>query len=116
MTNSTTSEGWLRKTNFSELGNDPIQATVRLEVARMHATHYIILGIREYSQWFPGEANVVADSLSRNDNRTDSELTNLFCTHCPSQTPDHFIIQALPKETTSWLIALLLRLPVKPQL
>jgi hypothetical protein len=50
MTDSTTSEGWLRKTNFSKLNNDPIQATVRLEVARMHATHYITLGIRDYSQ------------------------------------------------------------------
>ena len=50
MTNSTTSKGWLCKTNFSELGNDPIKARVRLEVARMHTTHYITLGIREYSQ------------------------------------------------------------------
>jgi hypothetical protein len=30
MTDSTTSEGWLRKTNFSELREDPEQATVRL--------------------------------------------------------------------------------------
>jgi hypothetical protein len=28
MTDSTTSEGWLRKTNFSKLNNNPIQATV----------------------------------------------------------------------------------------
>jgi hypothetical protein len=53
MTNSTTSKGWLCKTNFSKLKEDPIKATVRLEVARMHTTHYITLGIREYSQWFP---------------------------------------------------------------
>ena len=50
MTNSTTSKEWLHKTNFSELWEDPIQATVRLEVARMHATHYITHSIREYSQ------------------------------------------------------------------
>ncbi len=50
MTNSTTSEGWLHKTNFSKLKEDPIQATVRLEVARMHAMHYITHSIREYSQ------------------------------------------------------------------
>ena len=64
MTDSTTSEGWLRKTNFSELKEDKEQATVRLEVARLHATHYITLGIREYSQWFKGEDNVIANSLS----------------------------------------------------
>ncbi len=85
MTNSTTFKGWLCNTNFSKLKEDPIQATVRLEVARMHATHYITLGIREYSKWFPGEANAVADSLSLDNDRTDSELTNLFCMHCPSQ-------------------------------
>eukprot|EP00957_Ditylum_brightwellii_P140309 10691000-Ditylum_brightwellii.AAC.1 len=34
MTDSSTSEGWLKKSNFSELTNDPIQATVRLEVCR----------------------------------------------------------------------------------
>ena len=116
MTDSTTSEGWLRKTNFSELREDPEQATVRLEVARLHATHYITLGIREYSQWFKGEDNVVADSLSRDDDRTDEELTNLFRTFCKSQIPEHFEIQPLPNEIVSWLTALLLRLQEKPQL
>jgi hypothetical protein len=38
MTNSTTLERWLRKTNFSELKEDKEQAIVRLEVARLHAT------------------------------------------------------------------------------
>jgi hypothetical protein len=32
MTDSTTSEGWLKKTNFIEDGESPIQATIRLEV------------------------------------------------------------------------------------
>jgi hypothetical protein len=105
MTDSTTSEGWLHKTNFSKLGDDPIQATLKLEIARMHATYYTTLGIRQYSQWFPGDANVFADSLSCNDDRMDSELTNFFCTHCPSHTPEHFFIEPLPKEITSWLIA-----------
>ena len=34
MTDSTTSEGWARKTNFSECGEEPIEATIRIEVAR----------------------------------------------------------------------------------
>jgi hypothetical protein len=78
MTNSTTLEGWLRKTNFSKLNNDHIQATVRLETARMHATHYIILGNIEYSQWFPGKDNIIADSPSCDDDRSDNKLTTLF--------------------------------------
>ncbi len=78
--------------------------------------HYITLGIREYSQWFPGEENIIANSLSRDDDRTNAELTTLSCIHCPSQIPEHFKIQPLPNKTTSWLTALLLRLPVKEQL
>ncbi len=108
MTDSTTSKGWLCKTNFSEINEDPDQATVRLEVTWMHSTHYITLGIREYSQWFPGEANVIANSLSHDNDRTDSELTQLFCIHCPSQIPEYFVIEPLPSKITSWLTALLI--------
>jgi hypothetical protein len=53
-TDSTTSEGWMRKSNFIKEGEDPIQATVHLKVACLHATHYLSNGIREYSQWFCG--------------------------------------------------------------
>jgi hypothetical protein len=67
MTDSTTLEGWLRKTNFSKLGDNPIQALVRLEAARMHALNYMTTGIREYSQWFRGKDNVVTNSLSRDN-------------------------------------------------
>ena len=37
MTDSSTSEGWLRKSNFKEDGENPIQATIRLEVSRSDA-------------------------------------------------------------------------------
>jgi hypothetical protein len=100
MTNSTTLEGWLRKTNFGKLGDNPIQALVRLEAARMHALNYMTTGIREYSQWFRGKDNVVANSLSRDDDQSDEELTQIFCTHCPSQIPPHFEIQPLPSKIT----------------
>ncbi len=67
MTGSTTSEGWLKKTNFIEDGESLIQATIRLEVARLHASHYLSHEIREYSQWFSGADNQVANALSRDD-------------------------------------------------
>jgi hypothetical protein len=115
MTNSTTSEGLLKKTNFSKLGEDPIQALVRLKAAMMHPMNYMTTGIREYIQWFRGEDDVVAYSLSCNGNWSDEELTQLFCTHCPSQIPPNFKIQLLPSKITSWLTVLLLKLPVKAQ-
>ena len=50
MTDSTTAEGWLRKSNFSELGESKLQALVRIEAARMQATLFMSLGIKNYSQ------------------------------------------------------------------
>jgi hypothetical protein len=82
MTDSTTSEGWLRKSNFIEDGEDPIQATIRIEVARLHATHYLSNEIREYSQRFCGADNSIADALSRDNDSKDDELTQILRSHC----------------------------------
>jgi len=117
MTDSTTSEGWLRKSNFIEDGKDPIQATIRIKVACLHATHYLSNKIREYSQWFRGADKNVADALSQDNDRTDDKLTQILRSHCSSsQLPQHFEIVPLPNEIVSWLTSLLLRLPAKQQL
>ena len=116
MTDSSTSEGWAKKTNFKEACEDPIQATVRIEVARGHAMRLMDKSIKDYSQWFAGKLNDLSDSLSRDDDRSDEELTNLYRELIPSQTPEHFEIVPLPKEISSWLTSLLQRLPVKEQL
>jgi hypothetical protein len=116
MTNSTTSEGWLRKSNFIEEGEDPIQATIRLKVARLHMTHYLLNGIREYSQWFRGADNNVVDTLSWDNDRADDGLTQILCSHCLSQLLQYFEIVLLPNKIISWLTSLLLRLPAKQQL
>jgi hypothetical protein len=70
------------------------------------------LGIKSYSQWFKGESNEVSDALSCDDDRDDEELINIFCAFCPSQIPSHFRIVPLLSKITSWLIALLQKLPV----
>ena len=116
MTDSSTSAGWTRKTNFKEDCETPVEATVRIEVARQHVTRLMAHGIKDYSQWFPGRENDVADALSRDDDRSDSELTHVLNTFVPSQLPQHFEIVPLPNEIVSWLTSLLLRLPVKKQL
>jgi hypothetical protein len=116
MTNSTTLEGWLKKTNFIEDGKSPIQATICLKVARLHALHYLSHEIQKYSQWFCGMDNQVANALSRGNDCMDKELTKILCSHCPAQVPEHFRIVPLPNKITSWLTSLLLWLPVKPGL
>ena len=112
MTDSTTSEGWLRKTNFRE-DDDLVQASVRIQVAREHATRYMNHEIRDYSQWFPGIENDMADALSREKDLSDAELTKLLHLTVPSQVPENFEIVPLPKEISSWLISTLRKMPVQ---
>jgi hypothetical protein len=85
MTDSTTSAGWIRKTNFKEDILDPIEAKTRIKIARHHASVFIEKDIKEYSQWFEGEKNPVADALSREFKRPDTELTNILRSLFPSQ-------------------------------
>ena len=116
MTDSSTSEGWAKKSNFTELIEDPIQAEVRIEVCRKDAQRNLEYKLKDYSQWFPGDQNDVADALSRDNDRTDQELTYLLFKFCPSQMPRHFKIAPLPAEINSYLISVLQKLPVKKQL
>ena len=101
MTDSTTAEGWLRKSNFSELGESKLQASVRIEAARMQATLFMSLEIKSYSQWFRGKLNNVADSLSRDDDKADDKLISIYRSSCPSQIPHHFEIVPLPSKIIS---------------
>ena len=116
MTDSTTSKGWLRKTNFKEDFDDPVQAQVKIQIARDHATRYMHQEIRDYSQWFPGIDNNVADALSRDHDLSDYQLTSALKHTYPTQVPENFNIAPLPNEIVSYVTSLLLQLPVQTQL
>ena len=119
MPDSSTSTGWLRKTNFWEIigeDRDAVQEMVRIKMAHHHTTIYLNVGIKEYSQWFSGLENNVANALLCDFDCSDDELTQIICDTCTSQLPQHFQIVLLPNENSSWLTSLLLKLPVKEQL
>jgi hypothetical protein len=63
----------------------------------------------------PGKENIVVDALSRNNDRTDNKLNSILYQFGPHQMPNHFRILPLPNKIVSWLILLLLKLPVKEQ-
>ena len=65
MTDSTTAEGWVQKSNFVEPDDNPIQVTTRVDVARKYSLIFMQAGVKGYSQWFAGKSNNVADALSR---------------------------------------------------
>ncbi len=54
-------------------------------------------------------------SLSHDKDRTDDKLTSILYHFAPHQMPNLFRIVPLPTEIVSWLISLLLKLPVKEQ-
>jgi hypothetical protein len=116
MTDSTTAEGWMRKSNFVEPNEHPVQAKTRVDAARKYASIFMDADIKGYSQWFEGKRNNVADALSRDWHLGDDELTSLLRFHFPEQMPENFQIAPLPKEISSWMTSLLQQLPVSEQL
>eukprot|EP00956_Cyclotella_meneghiniana_P001492 scaffold1687_cov40-Cyclotella_meneghiniana.AAC.3 len=104
MTDSSTSEGWHKKTNFktdpveADCEFDPEEAEVRTEICRQFAELCVKNKLVHHVQWFAGKQNDVSDALSRDDDRSDEELTRLLYLHCPEQMPQHFEIAPLPQE------------------
>ena len=78
MTHSATSEDWQHKTNFKEDGEEPIQAEVRVDVAREYSKRRMETRVKNYRHWFPGNDNNISDALSRDDDRSNEELTNIL--------------------------------------
>ena len=115
MTDSTTSAGWLKKSNFQDEEDEDSKVIMacKQELARDHALRLLTNDIKEYSQWFPGSDNIVADSLSRDFHIEDIALTNLLRLHCHSQLPPHFAIAPLPQEIESFLCAWMLKMPAR---
>jgi hypothetical protein len=79
MGDSTTAAGWLRKSNFKESEKESPQMTAeKIKLSREHARRLMKNSCCEYSQWFPGVDNELADSLSRDHHLTPDTLTNLY--------------------------------------
>jgi hypothetical protein len=56
-----------------------------------------------YSQHLPGQRNTVADSLSRNFDRSNEEFTTFILSTFSSQVPPSFKFSPLPPDILSWL-------------
>jgi hypothetical protein len=116
MTDSTPAEGWMRKSNFVEPNEHPVQAKTRVDAVRKYASIFMDADIKGYSQWSEGKRNNVADALSRDWHLGNDKLTSLLRSHFPEQMPESFRISPPPKEISSWLTSLLQQLPVSEQL
>ena len=101
-TDSTTGEGWLRKSNFCD-----IDRPQQLKIARMLASTCLEQNVCLYSDWIPGKTNNIADSLSRDFHVNDIPLTKSLSHTFPLQVPPDFHISPTPKDINSWLTSLL---------
>jgi hypothetical protein len=101
---STTADYWLLRggSRFHQ-----VERSIHLQVSRWLSTLLLQRDLCTYSQWIPGEENIVADSLSRDHHLSDNQLTHLLQTLAPHQLPPNFQLFPLPAELssklTSWL-------------
>ena len=94
---------------------------MHLAIARSFADFCLSRGIdHDYTQWFPGKENTVADILSRDFALSDKEVTKLIRRHCSPLVPQSFRIIPLPGTIISRIGELLRRflstklLPTRP--
>lgn len=94
---NTSSLGWLRKSNFAPVD----ESAAHLGLARLIAALHLETKTCGLSQWFAGEDNGVADTLSREFGMSTPDLTARITSLFPSQVPSTFHINPLPNEITS---------------
>jgi len=85
-TDNTFAMGWLRKSNFFSDGNH----AAHLGLAQEFTSELLRRALMNYSQWFAGEGNWVADLLSRDLVSSDHEITTIINSRIPSQVPKSF--------------------------
>ena len=100
LTDNTSALGWMYKASFSET------KPVHDKIARWLAEKLMNRESALYSQHFKGKHNTIADSLSRDQHLSDTQLTDIFKFLLPQQTPMNFKIYPIPTEITSWICSL----------
>ena len=120
MGDSTTAMGWMRRSNFRESDDDGKDEEsqgewlVKQQVARKLASLTLDSNTMLYQQWFKGEENVVADSLSRDLYYLSPKTHEKFLSSVASpQLPQNFHIKPVPEEICSFITSILQQLPVK---
>ena len=75
--------------------DDDRRMQAKMKTSRAHASRLIRYEIREYSQWFPGKFNIIADSLSRDFHLSDTNLIAALRRYLGPQVPKEFRIVPL---------------------
>ena len=111
MSNSTSTVGWLKKSN-----HNLTEAHIHAGVARFQVRTIMSLNACTYSQHLPGKMNVVTDSLSRDFHLSNEQLISMLTSLHPSLFPTQIKIIDLPDDLTSWISSLAQRWPGEREL
>ena len=106
---STSTMGWLRKSNFDDA--EPLHLSLTRATADLIMDHNSCL----YSQWFPGNENNLTNAVSRDTHLDDDALLTLLLSHVPKQIPEGFCICPLPLELVSQIMTWLHNLPASTE-
>ena len=116
MGDSTTALGWMRRSNFRASDENNQDWVAKQKVARQLDSLSLQAEIALYKQWFKGDDNVVADSLSRDLFYLSADAHKKFLNlTTPSQLPNNFQILPLPAKICSFISSTLRLLPVQEQ-
>ena len=114
MGDSTSAMGWLRRSNFRLKEENDFEWKVKQNIARKLASLVLESKTMLYRQWFAGELNVVADSLSRDAYYLSQQSHTSFLHSVASpQLPQNFHISPVPTEICYFISSMLEQLPVK---
>jgi len=101
-TDSSSAEGWMRKTNASIL-----ERPLLMKIARALARLLISSKTALAPDWLAGSLNDVSDCLSRDTHLSVSQLSSMLFAHVPEQLTTDFNINPLPpmivSQLCSWL-------------
>jgi hypothetical protein len=112
---NTSAMGWINRSKYRDDEDNEKTIEAKLTIARKLASISIENDIRIFSQWFPGEANQVADFLSRNPNDKNENLSQTILSLFQQQVPKDFRISHLPNEIESFIFNTLSSLPKNQQ-
>ena len=116
MGDNTSAIGWVRRSNFREKDKEDIEWMAKQKVDRKLANLILDSGTCLYSQWFVGNINIGAYSLSRDCQFLTPVAHENFLKHfAKNQVPKNLKIKPLPNEITCFVGSILRKLPVRAQ-
>ena len=97
---SSTADYWLHRGGARFQGQEK---STHLAISRWLAAILEQTQACSYSQWIPGDDNVIADALSRDHHLSNAQLTHLIHHSATHQMPPNFSISPLPTDIASKL-------------